>query len=358
MKNLKKVLSIVLAVSMMLSTFTVAFASEASDAQTLYNLGRLDDVSTSALSETLTRVIGVTMVMKALGYTQADADAVEADCTFTDLEGDYAWAKGWVQLAYNEGITLGTVKGIIFNPSGTLTAQEFVAFLLRALGYDTVDAYDEAAAIGAAAGITTDFADTDYTKGEASVAMLDALSAKLQDESGMTLIEKLVADGVVSLDAAIAAGLMAEATFAPKLTYADEDGILKADGASSTLVTFTLKDSLGNTITDAEDVEVAFTTTFGNFGETRVTVQNGVATVILTSEFLTTNHTATLRGEVVEAADADYIGLVAEAKIIMSPNPDEIDSETLGASMTGAEASQADRVILYFNKPVDVTDYL
>lgn len=148
------------------------------------------------------------------------------------------------------------------------------------------------------------------------------------------------------------------ALFTPELSFGEDVTSLKADGAASTLVTYELKDGEGNVITDVEDLEVAFTTTFGSFGEQRVAVQNGVATVMLTSEFLTVDRTAQLTATVVNAADESLIGLEANATILMTPNPEAGEDETVGASMTDAEANQSDRVILYFNKDVDVNDYL
>ncbi|MEG6523112.1 hypothetical protein [Desulfotomaculum sp. 1211_IL3151] len=133
---------------------------------------------------------------------------------------------------------------------------------------------------------------------------------------------------------------------------------LKADGASSALVTFSLKDAEGKIVTDAEDVEVAFTATFGNFAEQRVAVQNGVATVQYTSEFLTKDQYANLQAQIVEAADVDLINLKAELNLLLTPNPEAIEDETIGASMTDAEANQADRIIAYFNKEVNVADYV
>lgn len=148
------------------------------------------------------------------------------------------------------------------------------------------------------------------------------------------------------------------ALYAPELSFGEGIDKLKADGASSTLVTYKLKDAEGTVISDVEDLEVAFTTTFGSFGEQRVAVQNGVATVMLTSEFLTVDRTAQLTATVVNAADESLIGLEAKASILMTPNPEAGGEETVGASMTDAEANQSDRVIVYFNKDVDVNDYL
>lgn len=144
-----------------------------------------------------------------------------------------------------------------------------------------------------------------------------------------------------------------------ELTYADEDGILKADGADSTLVTVKLVDANGSTITSQEDIVIAFTTTFGQFSEQRVAVQNGEATNMLTSEYLTSDKTANLRAVIVEASDDSLIGEEINSSIEISPNPNAgEDQDNIGASLTDAEANKADRIVLYFNKDVNVADYL
>ncbi|BAH07796.1 hypothetical protein [Clostridium kluyveri] len=143
--------------------------------------------------------------------------------------------------------------------------------------------------------------------------------------------------------------------FTPEVTL--KDTVLKADGLSSTLITFTLKDANGNVMTDADKVEVAFTATFGTLANQRVTVQNGVATNLFTSETLDSVKPADITATVVEAANKNLIGLKAEKTIVLDPNP-TIQDETVGATMTEVQAAQADRVIAYFNKDVDITKFV
>lgn len=142
--------------------------------------------------------------------------------------------------------------------------------------------------------------------------------------------------------------------YSPTLSFDGDRTELKADGADKVLVTFKLDEDIKN----AEDVVVAFTTTFGKFGQQRVTVQNGVATVMLNSEFFTELKTAQITAQVVEAADTNLIGLKAETTINLNPNPNNGESETVGASLTDAESNQADRVTLYFNRDVDVSKFV
>ena len=131
---------------------------------------------------------------------------------------------------------------------------------------------------------------------------------------------------------------------------------LKADGASQALATFSIKDGDGNLLTSASNVEVAFATTFGTFAEKRVTVQKGVATNMLTSEFLALDRTAQLTATIIEATEASLIGKKATASVLMTPNPGTAD-ENFGASLVGAESDQADRIVAFFNKDVSASSF-
>lgn len=137
-------------------------------------------------------------------------------------------------------------------------------------------------------------------------------------------------------------------------TLEAKDKILASDGHSQTLVTFTIKDANGNPITD-KGVEVAFTTSLGKFAEQRVSIQNGVATVMYTSEALMETQTSAITATVVESTDnQELMGLTATSSITLTPNPDEFN---LVPIITSATAPTADRVIAYFNDKVSASDF-
>ncbi|MEK4712010.1 hypothetical protein MKX62_04080 [Sporosarcina sp. FSL K6-5500] len=138
------------------------------------------------------------------------------------------------------------------------------------------------------------------------------------------------------------------------LTTANDRTTIKADGKESTLVTFKLTDVVGNVITDASNVDVAFTSTFGNFTEKRVPLQNGLTSALLTSESLSSDKTVLINAKVVDATNRNLIILKAERNILRGPNPDTGQEETVGATLTDISADQADRVTLYFKKDVKV----
>lgn len=241
-------------------------------------------------------------------------------------------------------------------PSGELEVVEVSAITTTKLEVKLNQKVDQVAAANfSIAGATVNSAtlNADKTIVTLGVAGLVANESYTLTTTGITI------DANVQPDVVKAFTMPAVSTlFTPTLKFEEGVDKLKADGASSTLVTYELKDAEGNIVVGAEDVEVAFTTTFGSFGEQRVSVQNGVATLLLTSEFLTADRTAQLTATIVNAADQSLIGLTANKSILMTPNPEAGQTETVGATMTDAESNQSDRVIVYFNKDVNVNDYL
>ena len=231
---MKKILAFTLALAMVLSTMTVTFAAS-KEVEALANLKLLLNTTDAEVNAELNRAVGLAMVLKALGYTQADADAKAADNKFTDMEKT-AWAKGFATLGEELKLTNGvSVEPKLFAPTAKLSKQAFVTFMLRALGYDSNEAWAKAGELAKEAKLVEDatLEDASFTKGEAAVVMYNALMAKVQkDEKGRTLAEKLVADGKLDKALAVANGLVSGEP--EKLEVAE----VKADNLREAVVTF------------------------------------------------------------------------------------------------------------------------
>ena len=148
MKNLKKVLSLVLALAMALSLMTAAFAKDASDftdyskvtnkeaVDVMVAMGVFDGMNGTefAPTGTLTRE----QAAKIITYMVMGKDAADKLTTskapFADVSAD-RWSAGAIAYCASEGIVSG-VGNNKFNPTGELTGQEFGKMLLVALGYD------------------------------------------------------------------------------------------------------------------------------------------------------------------------------------------------------------------------------
>ena len=83
-----------------------------------------------ALDRPLSRVEGVTLLVRALGKG-AEAEGYSKTHPFTDVP---AWADGYVSWAYDQGLTKGTSE-TTFGSADTATGEMYLTFLLRALGY-------------------------------------------------------------------------------------------------------------------------------------------------------------------------------------------------------------------------------
>ena len=145
MRNLKKVLALVVAVAMIASMGLVASAASYSDVASnasyadavnlLSNLGIITgyEDGTFKPDNTVTRAEAATMIVRMLG--QAD-EAEMGETSFTDVAADN-WASGYVNVAYANGIINGMGDGT-FNPNGEVTYGQIVKMIVCALGYEPV----------------------------------------------------------------------------------------------------------------------------------------------------------------------------------------------------------------------------
>lgn len=143
-------------------------------------------------------------------------------------------------------------------------------------------------------------------------------------------------------------------------TDAPNDAIL-ANGADNLVLTAKLKDKVTGAVdVNADNVVISFSSTYGNLANTRVTVQDGVATVVLTSEFSQKDLVSKVDAQIIEAS-GDYKDLIG--KVVGTKNVHfkvdlggGTDLET--PLLTGAESNQADRVTLKFNQDVTVKNFV
>lgn len=140
------------------------------------------------------------------------------------------------------------------------------------------------------------------------------------------------------------------------MTLEAKDTVLKSDGQDQTLITFTISDENGKLITD-KGVEVAFTASLGKFAEQRVSIQDGKATVMYTSEALKETQSAKITATVVEVqagSNQELMGLSTTTTVTLTPNPGDT---SIGAMITSATAPTADRIIAYFDREVKASDF-
>lgn len=137
---MKKVLSLVLVIAMVLSSMSFAFAGTFTDVadtnyaeaiETLTALGVVTGYEDGSFKpeKTVTRAEMAKLMVELLGYGDLVAGSKS---NFTDTQGH--WADQWIALAAGRGIVIGTGDGK-FNPDGIVTYDQVLTMLVRGLGY-------------------------------------------------------------------------------------------------------------------------------------------------------------------------------------------------------------------------------
>lgn len=201
MRNLKKILALVLALVMSLSLVTVANAA--------YVDGKLD--TDEDVNENYDEAVTVLMDMGIFqGYNDgesfepqknitraevatllyrivtADIEGKQANlyvdgAKFTDLTG-YGWAKGYIGYCANGGIAKGR-NATTFAPGDEITGYEVLAMILRAIGYDKNGEFT-------GANWSTEVASTAQKLG--ILEKVDAASAQLSKPATRELVAELL----------------------------------------------------------------------------------------------------------------------------------------------------------------------
>ena len=214
---MKRILSFLLVTLLLFSLAPTCFAASteaAEAAEELYALGLFQGKGTNAngtpifaLDDAPTRQEAVTMLVRLLGK-ESEAKAGTWDIPFTDVAD---WAKPYVGYAYANGITSGT-SSTTFGGSSTVTATQYLTFVLRSLGYDSSTDFKWNAAwelsdhIGLTNG-TYSAATTKFTRGDVAIISCAALSAPLKDRD-TTLVASLLANDTVEIGVVVFLGLM------------------------------------------------------------------------------------------------------------------------------------------------------
>lgn len=189
---MKRVLSLVLALVLVLGMMPTAFAADATGAQNLYDNGFIsgkDGATVDAkldVNAMLTRAQLAALIAELNGAKE-EAAAFAQPADFTDADTFQDWAKPYIAYAQENGWMKGYPDGS-FGPDKEVKAIELAAVLMNALGYtvDTVEKYNTVLADAAALGIIVE--GDALTRGEAFEAMWTAVSeVPMNTEEAMTL---------------------------------------------------------------------------------------------------------------------------------------------------------------------------
>jgi Big-like domain-containing protein len=193
---MKRTLSLVLALVMVLGTFTMAFA-DMTDAQMeagalLDELGVLngDGEGDLYLDSALKRQDAVIMLSRLMGEEEIAINSpVDEDAMYPDVKDPFY--NGYLAWAQANGTFVGNDEGN-FGFDASITAKAYAKVLLTALGYvqDEDFTFDEALVKAKELGIVADDTDGVLVRGDIAVMTVNTLSVEMKDGS-MTLAEKL-----------------------------------------------------------------------------------------------------------------------------------------------------------------------
>lgn len=144
MRNLKKVLSMVLCVAMMLSVMVMGTGAAFADQNKIENTEAVDMCVALKIIDgkennmfdpagNVTRAEMCKMICVALNGGKAPATATNPTPTYSDIKGH--WAEGYIEYCSTDGIISGMGNGI-FAPDASVTATQAAKMLLTALGYN------------------------------------------------------------------------------------------------------------------------------------------------------------------------------------------------------------------------------
>lgn len=212
MKRWKKALAQMLCLALVLTMPIGAGAANETveHAYALNDLGLFQGTDSGfELDKRPTRVEGMTMFVRLLG---GEKEAKENNYAhpFTDVP---KWGDPYVGYAWEKGLTKGTGKGL-FGSTAYITLEEYVTFVLRALGYNDSQgdftwktSVDKAVEIGL---LTQDQAAQFLGEATSRGTMVDvsyaALTQTFKGEE-RTLAERLVDEGVFTRELAIQKGV-------------------------------------------------------------------------------------------------------------------------------------------------------
>ena len=199
-KILGKLLISVMIAAMLASSFilTAAAADYRHLADELNGLGLFGGTENGyELDRAPSRAEALVMLIRLLGLEET-AKSGEFNHPFTDVD---SWFSPYAGYAYEHGLTDGIGEGL-FGPNQRCTAQMYVTYVLRALGYDDTSGdftYDGAVEFAKSVGIIDDtLAGAEFLRDHLVAVSYLALSAVPKNGEYGSLLEKLIEQGAIN----------------------------------------------------------------------------------------------------------------------------------------------------------------
>jgi len=225
MKSVKKILSSLMVVSLLLAMVMVPVSADvSSQADTVRVLGVLkgdsaEGVTEVYLAKSTNRSQGARILLRLMGL-ETEADAFSGSATFSDAsDASSYWQHMLAYLKANPEVGFRGYPDGTFKPNKVMTAQEIYKVLLTSLGYEeNVDfTWSEVFTFAAEKGLTALYGTQNITNDDLATALVEALNATKKD--GVRLINFLVQEGVVTSTKATEAGFTIITALDNEATY-------------------------------------------------------------------------------------------------------------------------------------------
>ncbi len=262
----KRVLSLILALTMVLSTvptvFAGAMAAIGTDAKIISDIGVLsgdsaDGVTAEYLAKETTRIQAAIMYLRLQGL-EKEALAYKGTANFKD-SNTMAWAGGKAVMAYLKANPelgwIGSEDGK-FGPTDKITARQYYKVMLESLGYRQTTAnadgdfeWKDVLSFAESKGLKKIAGITDFTNNDLAIATVEALRVRVKGTT-VTLAVQLCDAGIIDKAAAIKAGL-----YAGDAPATSTKGV-EAVAIGNTVVKVTFEDDIDNTEGDAGNYSI------------------------------------------------------------------------------------------------------
>lgn len=213
MRKVKKLLAVILAISMIAVLFVAMPASAATltdpqklAAMNLFRGDSADGLTPQYLAKTLDRKTAARLLLRYTGLEEA-ADAYTGVLNFSDASSATVYWQPMIgYLKANPSAGFGGYEDGTFRPNDLMMSQAFYKVLLTILGYrqDVDFTWGQTITFAASKGLVKIADKTSITNADAATAMVEALNANTK--AGEKLITALINDGVVTATQAAAAG--------------------------------------------------------------------------------------------------------------------------------------------------------
>ncbi len=190
---MKKRLAILLALAMLISAFSIVSADAVNYGGELKAFGVIkgDQDGNLNADKNLTREEAIVTLIRMMGQEEK-AVQFKGEQPFSDVPADN-WSKPYLGYAKKQGWTNGIGEGK-FGLGLNVTTQEYVTFMLRALGYAGSDVYNNAMTMGnnmnLLDGVSNDEAKASILRGDVFAVMYNTLYSK-PAQSDKALVYKL-----------------------------------------------------------------------------------------------------------------------------------------------------------------------